>query len=277
MKNSMFRNSLFAVAAVALIFLGFARPAWSCDGEEPGNPECPDEETQCEPYTNIYNNVQNNNLFVCVDVYVPITININGGGHNGGGGGNDDGECRYKHDRQDCDFCRRWMGCFDPNTNIVMGDKSTKMAVDIKEGDLVWNPLAEQAARVTKRVAGPEELAMIEFGYGDKLVKVTQDHPVVVQKLAINASLLSDTLNMSSAYTVKQARDLSKDDLILASDGQYHRIDVLRQLPLKANQAVINFELESSSNDIRDHAVVANGIISGDLAVQNTLTKDKSF
>jgi hypothetical protein len=271
----MFRNSLFALAAITLICLGFAQPAWSCDGEEPVNPECPDEETQCEPYTNIYNNVTNNQLFICVDVYVPITININNGGddHDGDRGK----ECEYKHDRQDCDFCRRWMGCFDPNTNIVMGDKSTKMAVDIKEGDLVWNPIAERAARVTKRVAGPEELAMIEFGYGDKLVKVTQDHPVVVQKLAVEASLLSDTLNMSSAYTVKQARDLSKDDSVLGSDGQYHRIDVLRQLPLKANQAVINFELEGGSNDIRDHAVVANGIISGDLAVQNTLTKDKSF
>lgn len=286
MKSSLFRNSVFALAAVALMFFGFSRPAWSCTGECPVNPECPDEQTQCEPYTNVYNNVTNNKLYVCVDVYAPVTnlnvnvtqnniinnnINSNNGGHDGGR------ECQYKHERQDCDFCRRWMGCFDPFTKILMADKSTKMAVDVKEGDLVWNPLAERAARVTKRVAGPEEIAMVEFGYGDKLIKVTQDHPVVVQKLNVNASLLTGAPDMSTAFTVKQARDLSKDDLVLGSDSQYHRIDVLRQLPLRPNQAVINFELEASSSDIRDHAVVANGIISGDLTVQNSLNKDKSL
>jgi hypothetical protein len=261
------RKLVLSIVALALFAVfGLPQVTWACDEEEPENPENPDTPVNCDPYTTTYNNADEHNISVCVDTYVAIniTVNINE-------------ECEYRLDDHKCDFCKRFNGCFDPNTDILMGDGSTKTAKDIKEGDLLWNPLAKSSEKVTKLVAGPEELAMVALGYGDKVIRVTQDHPIVVENQIVKASLLSNTENGGTGYTVKQALDLTQDDAVLGSDGQFHKLTALRTLPVKFNQTVINFELEASSNSIQDHAVVANGIVTGDLKTQNAIKEANSF
>ncbi len=276
MNRGLSYKVCLAILALALACFSRVAPAWSCDdecpggncnpcGEDPENPECPDTDLDCEPYTTTYQHGEGNALYNCVDTYEPCTPTVQEGE-----------QCCYKLASHECDYCGRWWGCFDPNTEILMGDKTTKRVSAIKDGDFVWNPLAAQAMRVTKRVAGPEEIPMIEIRYNGKTIRVTQDHPMVVKNTAVAASMNVNAA-ADTGYGIKQARDLSKDDLLLGPDGLYHQIEFAAEAPLKAHQTVINFELAAPSGSIQDHAVVANGIVTGDLAVQVNLKKEQSF
>jgi hypothetical protein len=183
-----------------------------------------------------------------------------------------EGSCEYKCKE------KRMYGCFSPETLVLMGDGKTSQRIDaIIQGDFVWNPVTKQPVRVSKVVQGPESKALFEIGYGPYRTHVTEKHPMVVQKS--NTNLLHRTAlrveNDSLNATVKSASEVTLDDLVLGADGEFHPVSVARQLPLKANQIVINIEVAGATEATHDHLIVADGVITGDYFVQKKLDTSK--
>lgn len=147
--------------------------------------------------------------------------------------------------------CVRWnKGCFAPGTMIKMADGSSKAVEQIAAGDLVWNPVAKKGVSVERIIESEEKLPLIAFGYADIKLRVNQNHPVLTRS------------------GVKKASALSLDDSVLGSDGQFHKLTVIKELPVAAGQSVINFVLSAESDSADNHMVLADGIASGDLVVQ---------
>jgi hypothetical protein len=156
-------------------------------------------------------------------------------------------------------YAARQGGCFSPETRIRMWDGSSKRADEIHGGDLVLNPIKRVALKVERVVKGPEKLPLIELGFEGRLVHVTTKHPIPTKD------------------GVKQAISLTRKDFILGTDGNYHALTVLRKLPVDPKQEVINFEMFSDSKDPLDHLILSDGIVTGDLNLQNRLQKAVSL
>jgi len=193
----------------------------------------------------------------------------------------DEVQCTRTGGPGSCDFqCRavRQAGCFSPETLVLMGDGVTsKMITSINQGDYVWNPVKKKPVRVRKIVQGPELKPLFEIGYGPYRTHVTEEHPMVLQK-SVNGSFHKTALNSSGESlnaTVRIASEVTIDDKILGADGQFHQVSVVRKLPLKANQYVINLELDGESDSVQDHLIVADGIITGDYFVQTSIGSTK--
>ena len=180
----------------------------------------------------------------------------------------DDGSivCKTEKIRYD-----RVNSCFDGETKILMSDKSFKPIKEILAGDMVWNPALNKAQEVTHVLVGPEKIPMIEVGYGDTKVKITQTHPMVTLQDA--AGLSNVALNDATAQKSKvvKASQLREGDSILGADGKFHKIEQLRELPVDPKQVVYNFEVKADSDEISQHMIVAEGFITGDVRVQANL------
>jgi hypothetical protein len=96
---------------------------------------------------------------------------------------------------------------------------------------------------------------MIELGYDGKVVRVTTKHPMLTSK------------------GIKAATDLHLGDDLLGADRKYHRLTELRRLPVDANQYVFNFIMDDPSDSPSHHVVLADGILTGDLQLQQDLEK----
>lgn len=144
-------------------------------------------------------------------------------------------------------------GCFDSGTSIRMGDGSKELIDNIKAGDFIWNPVRRLAVRVKKTVVGPEARPLIELGFEETIVRLTSSHPVPTTRGIVKAS------------------DLVASDNIMDAAGDIHPITVMRTLPVKELQAVWNIELDSSSQAWEDHMIESNGLIMGDLWLQEAL------
>ena len=167
----------------------------------------------------------------------------------------------------------RETGCFPPEAQIVMGDGTTKAIKRIRTGDLVWNPVRKKAFAVGAVFAGPEKNPLIEIGFGDKKITVTETHPLIVRATtegSIKPVALVSEPNAKSEpdFRVKKANEVTKDDELLAQDGKFYRVEVLRQLPVQEGQIVYNFELLGESDQPADHTIVSAGIVTGDITAQ---------
>lgn len=179
--------------------------------------------------------------------------------------------CRY--------YCyyQRTRSCFPPDTQIQMADGNTKRIDEINSGDLVWNPALNKAVKVGKMISGPESDPLYEIGYGTTKVRVTKTHPMVVQNPELNKVIHPASLSSSDSQgslpnaRVKKANQLTVNDSILGADGEFHKVTVVRQLPVDPDQQVFNFELESTSGKLANHMIVADGIVTGDVSVQAEL------
>ena len=88
-------------------------------------------------------------------------------------------------ERGTCDFVtvcyyRRTKGCFPPEAKIQMFDGSQKAIVNLQSGDQVWNPVLKKSATVGRLTSGSEATPLLEFGYGDVRIRVTEKHPMMV-------------------------------------------------------------------------------------------------
>ncbi len=145
-------------------------------------------------------------------------------------------------------------GCFDPATTIRMSDGTLKRIDGISQGESVFNPVTKKSVKIGRIVVGTEgDKNMYELGYDINIVKVTQTHPFPTKQ------------------GIKTASQLGYDDLILSPDGKYYQISYIKKLPINPSQVVINFELDLSSKNYDDHMVEANGVVAGDLYIQNNL------
>ncbi len=58
------------------------------------------------------------------------------------------------------------------------------------------------------------------------------------------------------------------------NDGKFAAVTEIRQIPVPSTPPVVwNLELEGADDDLNNHYVVANGIVTGDLLIQMRLKK----
>ena len=143
------------------------------------------------------------------------------------------------------------LGCFEFHTKIRMGDGTDKEVADIVNGDVVMNPIRNVPMRVKRTTMGPEKYELVVVRAGDATVKVTTQHP------------------MLTPGGVKAALHLTNADSIQDAKGNWRRIDSVSRE--RGRLPVVNLELDAPTSDPEDHALLANGLITGDLYLQEKL------
>lgn len=167
-----------------------------------------------------------------------------------------------------CGQCASWWcyprgaeygnGCFPPGVKITLADGSTKAVEEIKVGDLVLSPKTGAGLKVVNLIEGSEELPIIRIKSGDLQLRVTTEHIIVTSE------------------GLKRARDLLITDLISDSKGSFRAIDSLENLAVEIGQKVINFQLSGEDPDVNKHLLISDGVVTGDLYLQNNFDKKKS-
>ncbi len=158
--------------------------------------------------------------------------------------------------KADHDLCPkpavRTDGCFAKGTKISLAKEVSIPIEELHPGNRVL--LADGRVAMVKRVtAGPEPkpMVMFETSRGQKIM-ITSEHPLLTAK------------------GVKLAKDIAiGDQLKSADDGKFVEIVSIGQKAYTEN--VYNFELEGKSADA-DHLVVAEGLVSGELYLQNKMS-----
>ncbi len=142
-------------------------------------------------------------------------------------------------------------GCFIKGTKINI-TKETAIAIEkLHAGDAVM--LADgRFAKIERVIAGPEHKPVVAFetSAGKKLT-VTSEHPLLTKG------------------GMKLAKDISIGDELKAANGKFVSITAIAQK--KYTGQVYNFELAGTAKEA-DHSVIAEGLISGELYLQNLLS-----
>jgi len=148
-------------------------------------------------------------------------------------------------------FDRINLGCFEYHTKIRMADGSDKEIAAIEIGDQVLNPVLGKPARVKRTTKGPEVYPLVVVQVGGDTVRVTRQHP------------------MLTAKGLKAAWYLAVGDQIRDLNGKWRRVDKISHEVTR--NPVVNIEIEGASSDPSDHALLADGVITGDLYLQERL------
>lgn len=167
--------------------------------------------------------------------------------------------CRfnYKTDFKDTDYdkkdyiCRNEDGCFDEKTHIRMADGTDRQITHLKKGEFVFNPITLKPARIVKLVIGPEFKPLIQVSVDGRRVDVTQTHPFKTQRGWV------------------QAKALNVGDLLLTSGRGYLPVSSVKIG--EPGRMVANLALEGDGTQTDAHYVLADGVVTGDLVIQNLL------
>jgi len=162
-------------------------------------------------------------------------------------------QCNYSYKTKDeAGFvCRNNDGCFDETTLIRMSDGSDRLVTELKIGEFVYNPITKMPARITKLTIGPELKPLINVSVGGRVVKVTDTHPFMTRRGWI------------------QAKNLKTSDQVLSGSKVYLPVTAVE---LGASgRTVANLALEGPASQAELHYVLANGVVTGDLVIQNML------
>jgi Fe2+ transport system protein FeoA len=156
---------------------------------------------------------------------------------------------------------RTMRGCFAPETLITMADGSKKQIQEIKLNDRVKNPLTGLSAIVIRVSKGPEaDKSMLEVGFKDgSKVVVTSKHPFMTRQ------------------GLKQADELTDADEIIVRSGAFRKVDHLVRRPVNGSQTVVNIAVTGKTFEAADHMIEADGVIAGDLFLQEKLENLKSL
>jgi hypothetical protein len=156
---------------------------------------------------------------------------------------------------------RTMRGCFAPETLITMADGSKKQIQEIKLNDRVKNPLTGLSAIVIRVSKGPEaDKGMLEVGFKDGgKVLVTSKHPFMTRQ------------------GLKQADELTESDEIIVRSDAFRKVDHLVRRPANGNQTVVNIAVTGKTFEAADHMIEADGVIAGDLFLQEKLENLKSL
>ena len=149
---------------------------------------------------------------------------------------------------------RQSCGCFDEATMITMGDKSLKKISEIVPGETVFNPLTKKAVPVMYVSKGPEKVPMLRIKSAGKTVLVTSKHPFPTRR------------------GILPAFRLNMDDVLIEADGVEQAIDSIEVITSDAPKIVWNLMLGGKAN-AKDHMLIGNGMVTGDLFIQNELEK----
>ena len=149
----------------------------------------------------------------------------------------------------------RVVGCFAPETTILLANGEEKAIKDIRKGDFVWNPVTEKSVEVDFVMESSEAEPLIEIlTINGKSLKVTQKHPIKTKS------------------GLKTAADLKVGDFVEVAND-FEQIVSVENLEVKNSQTVYNLMLKADSDDLDDHMVLADGVVAGDQYAQDQLEK----
>jgi hypothetical protein len=146
-------------------------------------------------------------------------------------------------------------GCFVPETKILMADGSQKKLEDLAAGELVVSGKTGAPIAIKSLLESNEDKPIIAVAIGDRRVSVTQQHPFPTSRGWMAAS------------------DLKVGDRIREPDGRDAEVTSIEELPIIPSQRVLNMQLATDSQDYYDHLVIADGIVTGDLFVQQSMAQ----
>jgi hypothetical protein len=147
--------------------------------------------------------------------------------------------------------CRNNDGCFDESTRIRMADGSDRLITQLKMGEFVFNPVTKQPAKITKLTIGPELKHLLNVRVGERVVKVTDTHPFMTRRGWV------------------QAKELKKGEEVLT--GQKKFLPVQSVELGEFGRTVVNLALDGPADNPELHYVLADGVVTGDLVIQNML------
>lgn len=155
-------------------------------------------------------------------------------------------------------------GCFAPDTKITLADGKTVEVALLRKGDLVLNPITGKGQSVKKIIYGPEtDRGMMEVvtTSGRSLI-VTEGHPFMTKQGLAKAQ------DLTPKSEILSGRAKGKD--------QFETVQSVKRREISKTQMVYNFSLESKHGEAEHHMVLANGIVTGDLDLQNQLANKTS-
>jgi|GEM_PF-5194363 len=145
-------------------------------------------------------------------------------------------------------------GCFASETKIWMADGSKQAIRNIREGDYVFNPILKKSVRVKEVIKGPEKVELFSVGYGRNKVVVTGTHP------------------FPTKTGMKAAFQLELGEEVLGPNEEWRTIETLEVQAADETAEVWNIRLDVSSTDDRERLVWADGIVTGDLGLQEKVS-----
>lgn len=147
--------------------------------------------------------------------------------------------------------CRNNDGCFDELTKIRMADGTDRLITKLKVGEMVFNPVTNKPAKIVKLTIGPENKPLLNVQIGESVVRVTDTHPFMTRQGWV------------------AAKSLRKGELVLSSQRKFVPV---KGIELGASGRVVaNLALEGPADQHDMHYVLADGVVTGDLVIQNML------
>lgn len=151
-------------------------------------------------------------------------------------------------------FVRGQCGCFAVGTRIRLEDGSEKPIDQLNGSESVWNPVTQKGQAIRHMTRGPEKLPLFRIQSHGREVLVTGTHPFATRR------------------GVVPAFQLEAGEEIQSVTGEWEKVDSIQmQAPSDNPPVVWNLELEGPDDDPKSHFVEANGLVTGDLLLQNQL------
>jgi hypothetical protein len=145
------------------------------------------------------------------------------------------------------------LGCFAYGSKILMGDGRWLAGESVKRGDYVWNPVIKMPVPVIETTSGPERPALVKIETASgEIVRVTRNHPVL------------------TSGGLKAAKDIKIGDLLRKIDGNDTTVTNVTGDKEKGS-FVWNVRLDGRGRGDEFHYVLVDGIITGDLTLQENL------
>jgi len=148
------------------------------------------------------------------------------------------------------------LGCLASDSKVRMGDRSERKVTEVRQGDLLWNPVTRKAVKVAGVFPSTitRDMVTVFTDQGGK-IQSTDSHPFRTQRGDVRADRLK------------------RGDVVLTPAGTA-RVARLEKKVVK-DAAVVNFLIAPDSKDPAEHQLEANGLIVGDAWLQRELEKKK--
>ncbi|NBX18101.1 MAG: hypothetical protein EBR09_12130 [Proteobacteria bacterium] len=148
--------------------------------------------------------------------------------------------------------CRNNDGCFDELTKVRMADGTDRLMTELRKGDVVLNPVLGKPAKVAKLTIGPEKNPLVRVTVSGSVVRVTENHPFMTKRGWVTA------------------KTLKTGDTVLSANRKWESVAKTEQGA--AGRIVVNLALEGEGMNADEHYVLADGVVTGDLVIQNMIT-----
>ena len=182
----------------------------------------------------------------------------------------------YASSPPDCSVFKLWktrdaVGCFARDTLIRLADGSDRRIDELRRGQLLINPLTGGVLQIKDIVAGPEKKRLYKVALANgKSVEVTELHPFLTDRgLKSAAALKTGDIILGSGASAK----------VMAEKVVPEKVMKVTAIAGSEGRLVLNLRLvaESDVDGVvqveRDHVILANGIATGDLNLQEVLQR----